>query len=47
MRQMRKANRQKDEQWALDVFDKAPYVTISMVRHSISIAPLRERRLTV
>lgn len=29
---MRKAKRQKDKQWALDVFDKAPYVTVSMVR---------------
>lgn len=29
---MRKANRRKDAQWALDVFDKAPYITISMVR---------------
>lgn len=32
MRQMRKANRQKDARWALEVFDKAPYVTMSMVR---------------
>lgn len=32
MRAMRKANRQKDAQWAMDVFDKAPYVTLSMVR---------------
>lgn len=30
---MRKANRQKNEQWALEVFDKAPFVTVSMVRH--------------
>lgn len=29
---MRKANRQKDSGWALDVFDKAPYVTVSMMR---------------
>ncbi|MCM1077470.1 MAG: pyridoxamine 5'-phosphate oxidase family protein [Bacteroides sp.] len=29
---MRKANRQKDTQWALEVFDKAPYVTVSMTR---------------
>lgn len=32
MRQMRKADRQMDAQWALDVFDCAPYVTVSMVR---------------
>ena len=29
---MRKASRQKDAAWALDVFDKAPYVTVSMMR---------------
>ncbi len=29
---MRKANRQKGAQWALEVFDKAPYVTVSMTR---------------
>lgn len=29
---MRKANRQKDAQWAFDVFDKAPYITLSMTR---------------
>ena len=32
MRQMRKASRQKDAVWALEVFDKAPYVTVSMTR---------------
>ncbi len=32
MRPMRKANRQKDAEWALDVFDRAPYVTVSMTR---------------
>ncbi len=32
MRQMRKANRQKDAEWVLDVFDRAPYVTVSMTR---------------
>lgn len=32
MRQMRKAERQRDPEWALEVFDKAPYVTVSMVR---------------
>ena len=29
---MRKAGRQQDEQWALEVFDRAPYVTVSIVR---------------
>lgn len=29
---MRKQSRQRDEQWALEVFDKAPYVTLSTVR---------------
>ena len=33
MRPMRKASRQKDAAWALEVFDKAPYVTVSMTRH--------------
>lgn len=32
MREMRKASRRQDSEWALDVFDKAPYVTISMCR---------------
>lgn len=32
MKTMRKANRQKDADWAYEVFDKAPYVTVSMVR---------------
>lgn len=32
MRLMRKATRQKDTQWALDVLNKAPYMTLSMVR---------------
>lgn len=32
MRKMRKINRAKDEAWALEVFDKAPYVTVSMTR---------------
>lgn len=30
MRAMRKASRQRDAEWALDVFDKAPFVTVSM-----------------
>lgn len=29
---MRKAERRKDARWALEVFDKAPYMTISMTR---------------
>lgn len=32
MKQMRKANRGKNAGWALEVFDKAPYVTVSMTR---------------
>lgn len=32
MRKMRKSERQRDAAWALEVFDKAPYVTLSMVR---------------
>lgn len=32
MRQMRKAARRRPAQWALEVFDKAPYVTVSMIR---------------
>ena len=33
MKQMRKASRQKSAEWANEVFDKAPYVTVSMTRH--------------
>lgn len=29
---MRKASREKSEEWALDVFDKAPYITVGMIR---------------
>lgn len=29
---MRKSSRQKSAEWALEVFDKAPFVTMSMVR---------------
>lgn len=32
MRPMRKASRQKSAEWALEVFDKAPFVTVSMTR---------------
>lgn len=31
---MRKKERQKDGQWALEVFDKAPFVTLSMIREN-------------
>lgn len=29
---MRKLNRLKDAQWAFEVFDKAPFITLSMIR---------------
>ncbi|MDE7402876.1 MAG: pyridoxamine 5'-phosphate oxidase family protein [Muribaculaceae bacterium] len=29
---MRKASRQKDSEWALEVFDRAPFVVVSMIR---------------
>ena len=32
MKQMRKANRQMPAEWALKVFDRAPFVTLSMIR---------------
>lgn len=32
MRQMRKTMRRQSPEWALDVFDRAPYVTVSMTR---------------
>lgn len=32
MKQMRKASRKQSAEWALGVFDKAPYVTVSMMR---------------
>lgn len=32
MKPMRKASRQKDAAWAYEVFDKAPYMTLSMTR---------------
>lgn len=32
MREMRKSNRQMPAQWALEVFDKAPYITVSVTR---------------
>lgn len=33
MKTMRKISRRKDAAWALEVFDKAPYVTVSMTRN--------------
>lgn len=32
MKEMRKANRQRDAIWANEVFDRAPFVTLSMMR---------------
>lgn len=32
MRRMRKASRQQRAEWAMQVFDRAPYVTVSMSR---------------
>lgn len=32
MRPMRKIQREKSAEWAFEVFDKAPYVTVSMMR---------------
>lgn len=32
MRPMRKASRRKDPEWALEVFDRAPYITFSLTR---------------
>lgn len=32
MRPMRKIQREKSAEWALEVFDKAPFVTVSMMR---------------
>ena len=32
MKEMRKASRRQTPEWALEVFDRAPYVTVSMVR---------------
>lgn len=32
MKQMRKTMRRKSSEWALEVFDHAPYVTVSMTR---------------
>lgn len=32
MKEMRKIIRKKDAEWAFDVFDRAPFVTVSMIR---------------
>lgn len=32
MKPMRKISRERDDEWALNVFDKAPYTTIGLVR---------------
>lgn len=32
MKEMRKASRRKPADWAFEVFDRAPYITLSMVR---------------
>ncbi len=32
MREMRRAAQRRDASWAFEVFDRAPYVTVSMVR---------------
>lgn len=32
MRQMRKYRRMRNAEWAMEVFDRAPYVTVSMTR---------------
>lgn len=47
MRQMRKAARQQSEEWALEVFDRAPYITVSMTRpdgtpHGVPLSLVRK-----
>lgn len=32
MKQMRRSEQQRDARWAMEVFDKAPFVTLSMTR---------------
>lgn len=32
MKQMRRTDHLKDAQWALEVFDKAPFITLAMIR---------------
>ena len=33
MKPMRRSDREKNSQWAMEVFDKAPFITVSMVTH--------------
>ena len=47
MRPMRKSSRQRDAEWAFKVFDKAPYVTVSMCRpdgtpYGLPLSPVRK-----
>lgn len=51
MKQMRKAARQKDEEWAINVFDRAPFVTMSMIRpdgtpYGLPLSLIRSNRRT-
>lgn len=51
MKEMRKFKRQMPEDWALDVFDRAPYTTLSMVRpdgtpYAIAVNMVRKNRDT-
>ena len=51
MKQMRKAACQKDEEWALNVFDRAPFVTMSMIRlhgtpYGLPLSLIRSNRRT-
>ena len=51
MKQMRKAARHKDEEWALNVFDRAPFVTMSMIRpdgtpYGLPLSLIRSNRRT-
>lgn len=51
MKAMRREDRHKDAEWALDVFDKAPYVTVSMIRpdgspYGLPLSLIRKDNLT-
>lgn len=51
MKPMRKASRQQSPDWALEVFDRAPYVTVSMCRpdgtpYGIPLSLLRKDKTT-
>lgn len=48
---MRKADRQKSSEWALEVFDKAPFATVSMTRpdgipYGLPLNPVRKDETT-